>query len=89
MASGIPLPSGADRILDDAGIRGKEGESMMDCLTDEHPVKKVPMQRWQFMEIQRGLLFKSNGSNAMVPAGLEQTAQRESTCQETSIKCSL
>ena len=65
MALVILLPSGADRILRDEGIRGKESEFVMDCLTDEHPVKRVPMQRWQFMEIQHGLLFKSNGSNAM------------------------
>ncbi len=75
MAPGILLPNGADRILRDEGIRGKEDEFMMDRLTDKHPVKRVPMQRWQFMDIQCGLLFKSNGSNTMVPAGLEQSAQ--------------
>ena len=36
---------------------------MLDRLTDEHPVKGIPMKRWQLIQIQRGLLFKGNSSN--------------------------
>ena len=87
MASGFALPGRAHRILSDEGIWRKEREFMLDRLTDEHPVKGVPMKRWQLMQIQRGgnlqacPCFQNNADvTRSYPTGVDGMLYRKDRC---------
>ena len=76
------LPLRSNRILGNQGVRRKQQTFMFDGLADEQAIKRVPMERGQFMQVKHGPFMKRERRNPMsLPLvhheALDRTGQRQ------------
>jgi len=63
--SNVDTLQDCNRVARELPVGGDDGQLMVQCLTDQHPVERVAVMRWEHQEARNRLDFQRQIRNSM------------------------